>query len=160
MALGTSYGLVGLPWAISALQIVVVGYIVLALAVLTTFDANGTYLEHVTNLGAAYSNLITQPSDFTADGNVTHEHTLVGGLSTSDQQWIYGSIMVRNATCHAPTATRRLPRAACHALPAACRRTLPPAAMTSGVIRGFRLACSSRRPPPADHYRHRCPWPT
>ena len=123
MALGTSYGLAGLPWAVSAMQIIVVGYVVLALAVLTTFDANGTYLEHVTNLGAAYANQITQPSDFTADGNVTHEHTLIGGLSTSDQQWIYGSIMVRTAARHVAPVTCRLPRVAvaCHLHYANCR---------------------------------------
>jgi len=62
--------------------------------VLTTFGANGTYVDHIAKLGDAYVNQIQSPSDFTAGGNTTQPHTLFHGLSTSDLQWIYGSITV------------------------------------------------------------------
>ena len=52
MAMGTSYGLAALPWFISSLQLVVIFYCVLTLAVLTTYGKGDTYLHHISNLGA------------------------------------------------------------------------------------------------------------
>jgi len=92
-AFGTSYGLAGLPWFICILQIAVFFYCVLTLAVLTTFDANGSYSEHIQKLGDAYINTVTSPSDFLAVNLTGHAHPLVAGLTTSQQQWIFGSIV-------------------------------------------------------------------
>jgi len=92
-AFGTSWGLAGLPWFICSIQIIVFFYCVLTLAVLTTFDANGSYADHIHKLGDAYINTVTNPTDFLAANLTAQPHPLVAGLTTSQQQWIYGSIV-------------------------------------------------------------------